>query len=685
AFFTYEYLTFRQATLEQSATLARAIAANSTAVLTFGNQHDAEETLSVFEAEGSLVAAALYDANGNLFSYYPTNLPPAALPETPQADGFHFGGSYLTGFEPVVEKGNRKGTLYLKFDTGTVVREWLRVSALIGVGVIGVVLLVTYLVSRKLQQQISQPILALAETAKAVAARRDYSVRATKVGENELGLLTDAFNQMLGEIQKQNQALRESEGRVRAVLNSALSAVVVIDSAGRITDWNSRAERMFGWTRAEALGLVLAETIIPPRFRDAHLRGLEHYLATGEGPVLDRPVELSALRRDATEFPVELSISQMKAGDVVTFCGFITDISERKRQEEMRARFVAIVQSSDDAIMSETREGILTSWNPGAERLFGYTSEEILGKPMTLLLPPEGPEEETEILTRVAHGASIPHFDTVRIRKDGTAIEVSVSISPIKDVHGKTVSVSTIARDITARKRAEQQVLLQATALETAANGIMITDRNGTILWTNPAFSTLTGYAPEEVMGRNPRLLKTGKHDPAFYKDLWGTILKGLTWRGSFTNRRKDGTLYQDEHTITPVRSADGTITHFIAIMQDVTERIQAQRVLRKSESQLRLVWENSLDAKRLVDEAGIIRMVNDAYCHMIGKPREALEGQPMSVLYDARKQEQVLREHRERFRSHSIPAHHETDVTLWNGKRLILELSNSFLDVEGR
>src|SRR5438034_2521339 len=231
AFLVYEYLTFRQATLQQGSALARVIAANSTAVLTFGDQRDAEETLSAFEAEGSLVAGALYDADGNLFSYYPTNLPPAALPETPQADGFRFGGPYLTGFEPVVEKGVRKGTLYLKFDTGPVLREWLRVSGLIGGGVIGVVLLVTYLVSRRLQQQISQPILALADTAKAVSARRDYSVRARRLGGAELGLLTDAFNQMLEEIQKQTQALRESEGRVRAVLDSGFSAVMVIDSA----------------------------------------------------------------------------------------------------------------------------------------------------------------------------------------------------------------------------------------------------------------------------------------------------------------------------------------------------------------------------------------------------------------------------------------------------------------------
>ena len=135
-------------------------------------------------------------------------------------------------------------------------------------------------------------------------------------------------------LEESNRALRESEERARAVLNSALSAVVVIDSEGRITEWNAQAEQMFDLTRLEALGQKLSETIIPPRYREAHRHGLERYLATGEGPVMNRLVELCALRRDGSEFPVELSISPLRAGNGVTFCGFITDITQRKQAEE---------------------------------------------------------------------------------------------------------------------------------------------------------------------------------------------------------------------------------------------------------------------------------------------------------------------------------------------------------------
>ena len=135
-------------------------------------------------------------------------------------------------------------------------------------------------------------------------------------------------------LEESNRALIESEERMRSVLNSAVSAVVVIDSEGKITEWNAQAEIMFERTRLEALGQKLSETIIPPRYREAYRRGLEHFLATGEGPVVNHLIEVSALRRDGSEFPVELSISPLKTGEVVTFCGFITDITQRKQAEE---------------------------------------------------------------------------------------------------------------------------------------------------------------------------------------------------------------------------------------------------------------------------------------------------------------------------------------------------------------
>lgn len=139
------------------------------------------------------------------------------------------------------------------------------------------------------------------------------------------------------------------------------------------------------------------------------------------------------------------------------------------------------------------------------------------------------------------------------------------------------------ARDLSER------LILQSTALAAAGNGVIITDRQGAILWVNPAFTTLTGYTPEEVLGANPRILKSGQQDAAFYRDFWQTILAGRTWKGEFVNHRKDGGIIISEQTITPVRLDGGEITHFVGIMQDITERKRAEAKVRELNDQLEL------------------------------------------------------------------------------------------------
>jgi signal transduction histidine kinase len=208
AFVTYEVAAFRQTTLKNLSTLGRVIAANSTASLAFANQADAKEILSALRAESHVVAAALYDKDGRLFSRYPATLRDDALPAAPERDGYRFEHGYVIGLEPVAETGNpRLGTLYLQSDMKAV-SHTLRLSAAIAAGVMAISLLMAYFLAAVLQRGVADPILALAETAAAVSTRQDYSVRAPKLGEDELGTLTEAFNLMLGRIEDQNRELR---------------------------------------------------------------------------------------------------------------------------------------------------------------------------------------------------------------------------------------------------------------------------------------------------------------------------------------------------------------------------------------------------------------------------------------------------------------------------------------------
>ena len=254
------------------------------------------------------------------------------------------------------------------------------------------------------------------------------------------------------------KAVRDSEARLRAIIDTALDALIGMNAKGMITEWNPRAEVIFGWRRWEAIGQNLADLIIPPRYREAHERGLRHFMDTGGGPVLNRRVELTGLRRDGTEFPVELSISPLQRDKTYVFNAFLSDITERKRAEEIRVRLASIVESSEDAIISKTLDGIVTSWNMGAERTFGFTADEVIGKPIEILLPQDRVEEESQILERVKQGEHVTHFETVRRRKDGKDIHIALTISPIEDGAGTIIGFSKIARDITEHKSLEAQL-----------------------------------------------------------------------------------------------------------------------------------------------------------------------------------------------------------------------------------
>ena len=206
AFFVYEYYTFRQNIVRQLSTIGRISAANSTAALAFDNNEDASEILNALKAEQHIVAACLYDKDGKLFSRYPANLDTNSFPGSPEWEGYHFRNSYLEGFQPVIQGSRLIGTLYLKSDLRAM-NERFRLYGIISALVISISFLLAFFLSKIMQKSISEPILSLAETARAISERRDYSVRATQLGKDEIGLLTDAFNDMLRQIEEQNQEL----------------------------------------------------------------------------------------------------------------------------------------------------------------------------------------------------------------------------------------------------------------------------------------------------------------------------------------------------------------------------------------------------------------------------------------------------------------------------------------------
>ncbi len=235
----------------------------------------------------------------------------------------------------------------------------------------------------------------------------------------------------------------------------------------------------------------------------------------------------------------------------------------------------------------------------------------------------------------------------VLVEQEVVAVLVFYIAEPrIEDQHQVEVvtAVATQLGAVLRHMRYEETIRLHTAALEAAANAIVITDTEGTILWVNQAFTRITGYTPEEAIGQKPSLLKSGRHPQEFYRCIWETILSGQTWQGEVINRRKDGTLYVEEQTITPVRDDQGRITHFIAIKQDVTQRRQAEEALRESEARFRSLTQSTSDAIIVINSIGRILLWNKGAEGTFGYAEAEVLGQSVTMLMPERYREAHIR-----------------------------------------
>jgi PAS domain S-box-containing protein len=308
--------------------------------------------------------------------------------------------------------------------------------------------------------------------------------------------------------------------------------------------------------------------------------------------------------------------------------------ANRTLEQRVRERTAALAESDQSTrlLMDSVAEGFYgvdlqgncTRVNRSALRMLGYEEEELLGRHIHELIHhtrPDGtpyPAEECRMYQALRDRTECHVDDEVFWRRDGSSFPVEYrSLPTFRD--GQLVGAVASFFDVTERQRAEAALRLRDAALEAAANAIFITDRDGQIVWVNSAFTRLTGYSATEAIGQNPRVLKSGLHDRTFYQQMWETILSGQTWAGQVTNRRKDGSVYCEEMTITPVHNHGGGLSHFIAIKQDVTERERAEAALRQSEEKYRALVETTATGFLIVDAQGKVLDANAEYVRLTG------------------------------------------------------------------
>lgn len=237
----------------------------------------------------------------------------------------------------------------------------------------------------------------------------------------------------------------------RQIIETASIGFLTIDRSATIVDWNLQAATLFGWGKPEALGRNL-HSLVPHAFVERDPAGVLQFLRTGQGPLSPDPVEVEAIDRNGKVFPVEIRAWTTEHQDGTFLNAFVYDATERRRQEEATARLASIVESAQDAIISESLDGVIRSWNRGAENLYGFTADEAVGRSGSIIVPPDRIEERESFLAAVGQGRAVPGYETVRRTKNGTEIDVALALSPITDAAGAVIGASTITRDLTEQR-----------------------------------------------------------------------------------------------------------------------------------------------------------------------------------------------------------------------------------------
>lgn len=395
-------------------------------------------------------------------------------------------------------------------------------------------------------------------------------------------------------------ALRESEARKTAILETSLDAIVSIDHKGVVREWNSAATRIFGHSREEALGNRLESLIVPSSVTDKYLPGLTDYLTTGVGSLIGRAVEVMARRKNGEQFPIELALTQIPSSEPPFFTAFIRDITDRKQAEEAlrhsEARKAAVLDTALDAIVSIDQSGKIIEWNPAAERIFGYSRELALGRDMAELVIPKASEEmHRKGMARylqTGRGRLLGHrSEMMALRANGAEFPVEISITRIPG-DGPTVFTSFI-RDITERRRTEEALRKSEERFRLLVEGvedyaIFMLDTHGRITTWNVGAERIEGYRSQEIIGRrfhrfySPEDVERKKPDQA---------LAVATAEGHYHDERwlvrKDGSQFWASFVITALRDDAGKLTGFSTIARDITQRKQAEDEIRRLNSEL--------------------------------------------------------------------------------------------------
>ncbi len=412
------------------------------------------------------------------------------------------------------------------------------------------------------------------------------------------------------------KTIEEKQAVLAAIIDSSDDAIISMTLQGYITSWNRAAERMYEYTEEEAVGSHIS-ILIPESLREEENQILTRVSA---GMQVDH-FETVRMTRSGRQTPVLLTVSPVRDsnGNIIGASKIARDISRDQYAEEKQAILAAIVNSSNDAIVSKDLRGIIMSWNKGAERVFGYTAEEAIGKSITMLIPAARLSEEDHILSKIRSGQRIDQFETVRVRKDGREIPINLSVSPIMDRKNRIIGASKIARDISDEKRFREKQAMLAAIVNSSDDAIISKTLDGIITSWNQAAERLFGYTAAEAIGRHISLLIPPERI-AEEEYIINSIAQGKKVHHFETTRlAKEGTKIPLSLTVSPIQDEEGRVIGASKIARDISERKQSEKALERYARNLEIINSMAKTISEKLNIQQILQKVIEATVHLIG------------------------------------------------------------------
>jgi two-component system, sensor histidine kinase and response regulator len=611
----YDLITTRHSMESELGIQAQVVGLGTARPLLAYDEEAARLRLSAFSADPRILEACVYTPDGKVLAEYSRRKPATGFtPPRPERDTTEIRSGSMILFRTIRLDGEIAGTMYLESSLNELYARARHFGEII-VLVILTSLILAYVLALRLQREIAEPILDLARTAFAVSAQKDYSIRAKKKNDDEIGFLFDRFNDMLGQIQERDVVLQkirdELESRVQertsalqkevierteaesaleertSFLNSVIDntpvGIVALNQAGDVRMCNAAFQRLFGWRQQEILNKSIVALLAPSDARLAEMESVSEKARQG----ISSHLVTQRKRRDGTLVDVEVFIAPItKGGQSLGLLTLYHDITERKQAEralEERTTYLnALIANTPIGVVALDQQGAVTMCNVAFERLFGYSQQEILGRPIFMLSPDEDGRQEMESARKQASQGISGNVVTQRKRKDGTLVDVEVFTSRIAK-GDQTLGHLAMYQDITERKQSqqaleEQKVFLNS-LIENTPVGIVVIDANDAVQMCNPAFESLFRYRERDILGESLAELLTTPEIRAEVGSNQKRLIRGQAMHLVARRKRADGSLVDVEAYSVPLRR-DGIYSGALLLYQDITERKHSEAAL---------------------------------------------------------------------------------------------------------